>query len=408
MNGRRRTAGWIALGTLALSLCACEASESDRYDADASRPPSTAPVPTPVPSPSATAAPVAGGSIAAAALGTDTGLLIGLRADETDDPLTSPGAYRTIWISNDGEGLRERPFERVILTPKSEDAAELWAFGPVRQRTATDTIEYVVGRALPDAPRAIAIRDDPNESIVMSERLTYVGDDMVSLQAGASYWAGNGYAYSQSAWVKTFEQVGRGGPRYDRFATRWDDDAHLRMQEALGDELSEPYTDEAAGEAMEEEQGLGLARPLGDNWIVEREGRLWTPKVVGLFDYPASMYATVALPAQLLSKIQPIEETPNWTAIAITRANVRDTFLSDKRNYVLLRTDDKLLLYAYVDDAPSGEPIWTMSLKPRETVVMVKWFDGAAKPEWAERFANAYVSDDYGSPGESGQPLTPD
>jgi hypothetical protein len=350
----------------------------------------------------------AGGSIIASILGTDTGLLLGLRADETEDALTTPSAYRTVWVSNDGEGIRERQFDRVIVTPKTEGAKEpeLWMFQPMLQRTPTDTIQYITAHLMQENTRSRAIADDPNQSIVLSERLTYVGDDMVSLPVGASYWAGNGNAYSQSAWVKTFEQASRSdGTRYDSFETKWDDVAHLLIQYALGKKLTADYTNEANMKSMEAEQGrLKLARALGDNWLIERDGHVWTPKIAGLFDYPGSGYITAALPAQLLSTVQPIEQTLNWTAVSIEQPNATDAFVSSDRNYILMQTASELRLYAYVNDTPIGELIWTMALKPRETVVMCKWFTGSAKPEWSERLLSAYNVGNFSYPGYTDQP----
>ncbi|MBO9599705.1 MAG: hypothetical protein J7559_18010 [Cohnella sp.] len=324
-------------------------------------------------------------------LGTETGVLIGLRADEREGDYGSPSEYRTLWLSDEGGGESFEPlqFDGVIVTPRTKDDPrhQLWTFKPVFYETPTDQIRAIA--ASPTMEPIVTV-DDPDENVILNERLTYVGEDMVSLKVEAAYWAGNGNAYSQSAWVKRFDQLGR-SKRYDGFSTKWDDSAHLRIQDALGDKLTAEYTGEATTGEMEAELGgLKVALPLGDNWIIERDGHLWTPKIVGLVDYPGSAYAAVALPSRLLDVAQPIEETPNWTAVMLTQSGVKDTFLSDERDYIVIQTADSLLLYAYKDDAPVGEPIWTLKLMPGETVVMCRWFAGDEKPKWSEQFRNAY------------------
>lgn len=362
-------------------------------------------MPTPSPAPSFEAVKTPEHE-AAHFLGTETGLLIGLRADESEDDSTSPSAYRTLWLSNDGEGLKVLPFDRIIVTPRTKDdpKRQLWAFKPVLHRTATDSIQAIEAGLLTDTTVSAPIADDMDENVVMAERLTFVGEDMAGLKVSASYWAGNGNAYSESAWVKGFKQFGP-SKRYNGFSWKWDDNAHLRIQDALGDKLTAEYRNDDTVRAMEADRGgLKLAQPLGDNWIVERDGHMWTPKIVGLFDYPASGYATDALPSRLLDVAQPIEETPNWTAVQLAQSGVKDTFLSDARDYILIQTADALYLYAYVDDAPNGLPVWTLELKPGETVVMCKWFAGEAKPHWAERFNLAYGAGNFAYPGYTDQP----
>ncbi|MFC5531176.1 hypothetical protein [Cohnella yongneupensis] len=417
-SAMRHGKGWITVALVA-SLCACDkgnpsqtfvGTESAVVAEEATPVQAAIPKPTPAPQTPVPTLPAhadpgtAGTAILASELGMNQGVLIGLRAETTEDTLTSTSDYRTILVSDDGEGLRERQFDRVIITPKSADSNEIWSLEPVLQQTPTDTIQYIVAHPLEDPARSRTNADQLDESIVLSERLTYVGDDMVSLQVGASYWAGNGNAYSQSAWVKTFDQINADTDKYDGFATRWSDNAHLRIQDTLGKKQTAAYRNEETVKAMEAEQGgLKLAQPLGDHWIIERDGHRWTPFIAGLFDYPGSLYAKVALPAPLLSTVQPIEETPNWTPVMLKQPNVTDTFLSGDRNYILMQTDTELLLYAYIDDASIGKPIWTLKLKARETIIMCKWFAGETKPEWADRIANAYEAGPYSYPGYTKQ-----
>lgn len=306
-----------------------------------------------------------------------TGVLVGIKTPKYDDENNlSSWSYRTIWINT-----KDRKVEAVyeledLLLPRKNG---FWKLAIERENNRGVVNDSLVGRAV--------VRSDKSERNMEEEinseksklnllrkdstlkNLLFIGNDYISVEK---------IDLNQNE-RRTLEVYG---------IDTLEDNRAIKLSDIIGEDGKEIFTEgaESVIDTSEvsrlNERNIGLFRNDG-YWIFK--GRVnYVEKEKELF----KDFNIKAIPSEELVKYDKL--AISWTELEKTIPRLQDAYSSPNNEFIIAKTDSKLLLYGIENGRLlDEEPIKIIDTSENSSIIMTEWATGRYTSLWETEVINS-------------------
>lgn len=331
-----------------------------------------------------------------------SGLLIGLRQDAGTDTSAneaagSPSSYRTLMLAQVDGQLQVAAQGNGVLVPYGQ---KFWKIESKDVATDSDELHYLVAYPADRKTDARQIFDNPEESIVLREKLLYAGNQYVSVEENEIWRDGSLPAEESKVWVRKLTQLSDAAvPR----SASADGLGHVTLQEIYGEGAQQILTKLAYTRSNVPGPGFGnpVEDPLiqesgtwtystGDNWAIVRKPGKWTAQVAEGYYEPESrvigfkLYPYPVRLPELVTSHDKLSKA-SWIRDAQLQEQRKDLLVSPLEDLAVVITDQKLALYIPDSSAIESKLALEVPLAPGEALVSAQWATGSYVSDWVTK-----------------------
>lgn len=340
-----------------------------------------------------------------------SGLLIGLRQDAGTDTAAngaagSSSSYRTLMLAQVDGQLQVAAQGDGVLVPYGQ---KFWKIESKDVATESDELHYLVAYPADKKTDARQIYDNPEESIVLREKLLFAGNQYVSVEENEIWRDGSLPAEENKVWVRKLSQLSDAAvPRSASAAGL----AHVTLQEIYGEGAQQILTTLAynrsngtgqsgrypAENMLAQESGT-WTYSTGDNWAIVRKPGKWTAQVAEGYYEPESrvigfkLYPYPVRLPELVTSHDKLSDAP-WVRDAQLQEQRKDLLVSPLEDLAVVITDQKLAVYTPDSSAIESKLALEVPLAPGEALVSAQWATGSYVSDWVTK-ARKYLQSGY-------------
>ncbi len=331
-----------------------------------------------------------------------SGLLIGLRQDAGVDSTAngaagSSSSYRTLMLAQVDGQLQVAAQGDGVLVPYGQ---KFWKIESKDVATESDELHYLVAYPADKKTDARQIFDNPEESIVLREKLLFAGNQYVSVEENEIWRDGSLPAQESKVWVRKLSQLSDAAvPRSASAAGL----AHVTLQEIYGEGAQQILTKLAytrsngAGQSggypaedIHTQESGTWTYSTGENWAIVRKPGKWTAQVAEGYYEPESrvigfkLYPYPVRLPELVTSHDKLSDAP-WVRDAQLQEQRKDLLVSPLEDLAVVITDQKLALYTPDSSAVESKLALEVPLAPGEALVSAQWATGSYVSDWVTK-----------------------
>lgn len=336
-----------------------------------------------------------------------SGLLIGLRQDAAlEADAESPSSYRTLMLAQVDGQLQVAAQGSGVLVPYGQ---KFWKIESKDVSTDSDELHYLVAYPVDRKAEIRQIVDDPDESIVLREKLLFAGNQYVSVEENEVWRDGSLPAEESKVWVRKLNQLNEAPVPQSASASKV---SHVTVQDIFGEGAQQILTRLAYARSSVTAPGAGgpaessLSREIGvwdyssgDNWAIVRKPGKWTAQVAEGYYEPETrligfkLYPYPARLPELVTSHDRLSNAP-WVRDAQLQQKRKDLLVSPLEDLAVVLTDEKLALYTPDSTAQASRLALEVPLSPGEALVSAQWATGSYVSEWVTK-TRKYLQSGY-------------
>lgn len=336
-----------------------------------------------------------------------SGLLIGLRQDAAlEADAESPSSYRTLMLAQVDGQLQVAAQGSGVLVPYGQ---KFWKIEPKDVSTDSDELHYLVAYPADRKAEIRQVVDDPDESIVLREKLLFAGNQYVSVEENEVWKDGSLPAEENKVWVRKLSQLNEATVPQSASASKV---SHVTVQDIFGEGAQQILTRLAYARSSVPAPGAGNpaesspAREIGvwdyssgDNWAIVRKPGKWTAQVAEGYYEPETrligfkLYPYPARLPELVTSHDRLSNAP-WVRDAQLQQKRKDLLVSPLEDLAVVITDEKLALYTPDSTAQASRLALEVPLNPGEALVSAQWATGSYVSEWVTK-SRRYLQSGY-------------
>ncbi len=340
-----------------------------------------------------------------------SGLLIGLRQDAGADTTAngaagSPSSYRTLMLAQVDGQLQVAAQGNGVLVPYGQ---KFWKIESKDVATESDELHYLVAYPADKKTETRQIFDNPEESIVLREKLLFAGNQYVSVEENEIWRDGSLPAEENKVWVRKLSQLNEAAVPQSASASKV---SHVTVQDIFGEGAQQILTRLAYARSSVPAPGAGDPAEIspgreigvwdyssGDNWAIVRRPGKWTAQVAEGYYEPETrligfkLYPYPARLPELVTSHDRLSNAP-WVRDAQLRQKRKDLLVSPLEDLAVVITDEKLALYTPDSTAQASRLALEVPLNPGEALVSAQWATGSYVSEWVTK-SRKYLQNGY-------------
>lgn len=330
-----------------------------------------------------------------------SGLLIGLRQDAGTDATPSvtsgdsPSSYRTLMLAPVDGQLQVAAQGNGVLVPYGQ---KFWKIESKDVTTGSDELHYLVAFPADKKTDARQVIDDPDESIVLREKLLFAGNQYVSVQEDEVWKDGNLPAEESKVWVRKLSQLNDSAVPLSAAAS-----GVVTVQDIFGEGAQQilarmaysrnsPPVVESGSAIGAGEAGESFMGPYGagNNWAIIRKPGKWTAQVAETYYEPETRvigYHLYPYPVRLPELVTSHDRlsTAPWVRDAQLQEKRKDLLVSPLEDLAVVITDQKLALYIPDSSSVESRLALEVPLAPGEALVSAQWATGSYVSDWVAK-----------------------
>lgn len=319
----------------------------------------------------------------------NSGILLGLKSYKkvsyklpysfSQTPVKEP-IYRTLWINFNGDSIVSVNELTFILAPRQNGFWKIETNREINKTYVKDhIIAYPIEKTIDLKPANSIIAK--NEQFHSLADILFIGSDYISLDlSGGGYKKGSEYPY-----------------KYDLLQVQPLDTLEMKTTSSIsigkimGDEGIKALKQGAATYLnllnYEEKQKLESV-PRCDSFGLARQNGKWILK--GRLNYSSEAYkdsyGDFNIPILASKELVTYDSLyPTWNVIKQRVPEAIDAYSPPNKNFVIIMTKSKILIYDIINEELSKKPLRTIPLKDDETVIMSHWATGKYVKTWDEQ-----------------------
>jgi hypothetical protein len=319
-------------------------------------------------------------------------LLLGLRTDikEIDSKKAlaenNYSTYRTFVIAGDSKDKRQLQISAEgsgILIPHGQ---QFWKIDALTQETPNDIFHYL--SAHPASKKTIkrnyAITQ--NEQFHHNEKLTYAGNNYVSIITAEEDLRGNAPIGFQTIWTRELEQINTAaGSFLNGIIKGKNDNTPVSLQKIFGSQVNNAI---AQIKPQIDASQAGITSEItGENWTLVRQKGKWVPQIAEVETFnnkSATSFELHPFPLTLPDSIVSYDQLVcSWDVIKQVQPEAVDAVSSPDGDMIAILTADKLYVYPYGNNQ-IGSLALQVGLNKHESMVMAQWATAKYADTWLE------------------------
>ncbi|MDF2936130.1 MAG: hypothetical protein K0Q90_1503 [Paenibacillaceae bacterium] len=331
-----------------------------------------------------------------------SGLLIGLRQDagtetSASSVTSSPSSYRTLMLAQVDGQLQVAAQGKGVLVPYGQ---KFWKIESKDVTTDSDELHYLVAYPADKKAEARTVIDDPDESIVLREKLLFAGNQYVSVQENEIWKDGSLPSEESKVWVRKLTQLNETVVPPSISAANA---GHVTILDIFGEGAQQILTKMAyskrnsdgrssrsPAESTLMEEAVMQPYGAGDNWAIVRKPGKWTAQVAESFFEPETRligFKLKAYPVRLPEQVTSHDKLSDalWVRDAQLQEQRRDLLVSPLEDLAVVITDKKLVLYTPDSSIERSRLVLEVPIAPGEALVSAQWATGSYVSDWVTK-----------------------
>ncbi len=282
-----------------------------------------------------------------------SGVLLGIRT-----PDVGGYKYRTLWLSNDGDGLLPHLYADNLFFPRTSG---FWELKTGKQGQGGEEILRA---------KNIAIKEGTSDEGVyisaLNKRIDYISNDFISLETGEEEFAKLQILPIDNLLSET----------------------GLRISDILGDQgidLVNSTRDKIAGlngggSKIILDESFGIVREMG-RWSIK--GRVYYKREGQFENQSIDLDLNIPAPNKIIFYDTLV---PSWFKIKDRVPDAIDAFTSPNRDMAIIRTKGRLLIYKISPGQLGRKPLGEIPFEEGAEIVMAEWATGSYVKNWRQAF----------------------